>query len=1162
MDFRAILATLALATTFAVGAVAPTRGDEPERPTGFSGYLLDFRGLEKKSDGSVWREDFESDGVSWRYLYQSGSVNVTKHRRVSDVARSGGRSEYLRYEVQEPGAVVFGHYVDYPNIYGETSPSLWVRSDRPGVSLAALVVFPKTLRPDNDLPVVALVPGSSYQKPGDWQELSFPDGLRKTLEKTVQSIRGENKIPLNAECAYIRQLVLISEARAGTYSLWIDDVEIKEHLSPAVGSLREWEQNSTFNPINLLSCRLKLSNAPIFGQDDFTDSDVYGREPFAIDQELVKRKNKRKLEFAADAVPDGSGTNVAETPLKKQFAVSPTFNTSSLFLQSQSDEAPPSIDEMIARRDSTSQDSPTTVGQASFMEFGDISKTIAPVAFSPADQESGGDSVSTSGGQAQENLIVGSGTLADPEDAATESFRRRDDRLVADAKFRAGLLETPDGRNIYSIRAIEYQGESFAFLKQLGFNAIWLSGAPSAKQLYDAEELGIWLVAAPPVGANLVSEGDVERVKSEEKTRQNNASEKQKTLTEDTFELRRYANVAGSDESIFGGVKISSAYDPVLLWNMGSGLKTSSMTALQSDLRTTRSLDPLGRPIIGAVETGVDAYSQEGRLDALMLAREPLQSSLEMNDYGEWLVKYQQLATNSRAVFWNRIQTQPTASATLQRQFCGMADESPGVVSYEQMRQLVRLSMRAKCRGLLFSSYSPLDAKDHKTQYRATALEAINLELQLIEPWFALGEPEPELIETSEPSIGGILSKTKRSLLFVPVSLESNNQYVMGRDAADNLSATAPAREGYSPDLLVPGALRKIVSRRRAGGCCFILEDGSMNSLLFFTQSDSLSQKTLERAPAYGKRLAKLAISLARKRLDLYEQTVYSLRYVEERGYFPKSAPKSPALGEMVEKIAKQIDEAEIFLQRRDASQAYLAAERATREIREIERNFWLAATRNEITRPVTPLSTTFYDMPAYLELYDKLVSGKLQPLGNNLIAGGDMENQETFQNGGWRVFVEESALAGSVVLDGYSPETDTSPDGVKRPAGRVLKLKVVPKPGYENKIPQQTETATVSVETAFNAKMGQMICFQGWIKIPEELSNSVDGVEIYDDQGGRGLALRFKKAMGWTRFAFYRLSVNDGPMRIRIAMSGVGEVWLDDVAAYSLGSPHSEVEQ
>ena len=1133
-----------------------TLGDEPEKPAGFSGYLLDTRGLEEKNEDAIWREDFESSGVSWRYLYQEGSVNVDEHRRVYDFARDGQRSEYLSYEVEEPGVVVFAHYVDYPAIYPGVSPSLWVRSDRPGVSLAALVVFPKTLRPDNGKPFVALVPGATYQRPGEWQKLDFPQGLEKTFERTVQSIRGEHKAPVSVDCAYIRQILLISEARAGHYSLWVDDLEIEEHLSPSVESLREWERDSAFEPINLLSCRLKLSSAPIFGHDDFIDSDVYGIEPFGIDQEKVAEKNKRKLAFVDGRVSRG----LANSDQSKSFAnadaqTSATFDAANFFLQSRWDGRIPIGNETIARNATNARE--PGVGQANFLKGSGVMTHIANASFDASLQApNDGAMIAQNQNPEPAPLVAGSGTLSDPEDAATESFRRHNDRLVADAQFRNGLLETTGDQRIYSIRAIEYQGESFAFLKQLGFNAVWIAGAPTAQQLADAEEIGIWLIAAPPTASNLVSEADVAQATARMKQKQ----EADNAFTQNVETSRLYANAASQDgDALFGGVQVTAAYAPVLLWYVGAGLDSNSLQTAQSDFQAIRLLDPLKRPIIGSVNNGVEAYTQEGALDAVMLTREPLTTSLDLNDYAEWLVKYQNLATNPRAVFWNKIQTQPTISATLQRQFLGMADETPGIVSYEQMRQLVRASMRARCRGLLFSSLSRLDAKDHKTQYRAAALEAINLELQLIGPWFALGDPEQEFATTSTPSIKGIVSRTKRSFLFVPFSAEPNNQYVMGQDAVNNLSATIPAREGYSPDLLAPGALRKIVSKRRAGGCWFTLDEGNMNSVLFFTQSDSLSQKISERAPAFGTRLAKLSLSLARKRLDLYEQTVYVLRYVEEHGRFPRSAPNAPALGAVVERVADQIDEAEVFLRRRDASQAYLAAERATREIRKIEREFWTAATRNEIARPVTPLSTSFYDMPAYLELYDKLLSGALRPTSGNLIVGGDMEDQRTFVNGGWRVFVDANpTLNASAAIEDYQPDSDAI--AVKKSAGKILKLQCAPQTGMENRIPQQVETAILNVETEFNVSMGQLICFQGWIKIPRDLTNSVDGIEIFDDQGGRGLALRFKKQMGWTQFAFYRLATNNGPMRIRFALSGVGEVWLDDVAAYALGPSPSPV--
>ncbi|MBQ4196203.1 MAG: hypothetical protein II622_08825, partial [Thermoguttaceae bacterium] len=111
--------------------------------------------------------------------------------------------------------------------------------------------------------------------------------------------------------------------------------------------------------------------------------------------------------------------------------------------------------------------------------------------------------------------------------------------------------------------------------------------------------------------------------------------------------------------------------------------------------------------------------------------------------------------------------------------------------------------------------------------------------------------------------------------------------------------------------------------------------------------------------------------------------------------------------------------------------------------------------------------------------------------------------------------------------------------------------LHIVVSPQVAGQPPAEAECPAIIAEVGFNTRIGQLICIQGWIKIPRDLTNSVDGVEIYDDQGGKALALRFKQASEWKRFAFYRISTNDGPMRLRFAFSGVGEVYLDDVAAY-----------
>ena len=1107
----------------------------PEKPSGFTGYLLDTKGLDQDGKEAAWSETFESPGVSWRYLYQDGSVKILSHQRVGEESHQGERSELINYEVEEPGVVVFGHYVDYPGIFEETSPSVWVRSDRPGVTLAALVVFPKTLRPDTGTPVTALLVGMSYDRPGEWQKLKFANGLTQTLENTVQAIRGEHKLPLDKNCAYIRQIALISEARYGRYSLWVDDLEISEHIRPENKLLRNSERVSRFDPINLLSSRLQASQSPIFWQNA-EENDMYGTEPFAIDEEKVKA-NEKKLKFSTDALASNTFSQnlVPTTNNKLEFEPETIFPKNQVqgFGSATDRNVQPSFEEslfQLSANDEFTSDN-TSIAQRS-RQFGETSiptrvenkGKVGQTGFVDAEY-SNNNQVAQTGFDTPEDffglsstpdyqalhpvdyLVSGSGTLDSSEDAAEIGFFRQGEKLVPNVQVTSGGNIETNERRVYSIRAIEYNNEPFAFLKKLGFNAVWLHAPPTQEELQQANEVGMWLIAQPPTGEQLVP----------------NSTE------------------GGSDpKAFFGGGRPNAVYDPVIAWDLGRRLRLINHAEIQRNIQIIKELDPHRRPILASIYNGTPAYTSGAKVDVVLLDREPLLTSLDLNDYGDWLLNYKNLASFGVTAFWNLIQTQPQYSATLQRQYFGKVEETPGLVSYEQMRQCVRLSMRAGMRGLIFTSNSRLDAKDRQTQYRACALEALNLELQFLLTWFAMGNAETSLLDTSSDELSAFTMKMKRAALVAPISTASDNQFVMGQDAVYDWGTTISVPESYSPDLLTPGALRKILTKRRAGGSSFSLEEGSMNSLIFFTQSDALCHKMTEQALAYGRRMAELTINLARKRLDLYEQTVYGIQYVKEHGASSQKTPEVPLLGPILNKAYAQLDEAEQSLRRRDASQAFLMAERATREMRKAERDFWEQATKTEIARPVTPLSTSFYDMPVYLELYEKLVSGKLRASGPNLILGGDMENPNAARQNGWQIYTEQSVnLNGQVVYDSVA----------KRTGERGLHIVVSPQ--VAGQPPAEAECPAIIAEVGFNTRIGQLICIQGWIKIPRDLTNSVDGVEIYDDQGGKALALRFKQASEWKRFAFYRISTNDGPMRLRFAFSGVGEVYLDDVAAY-----------
>ncbi|MBP3530016.1 MAG: hypothetical protein J6K25_02385 [Thermoguttaceae bacterium] len=1110
--------TVALVLASTLSAIFALSSELDAAPPALERPAFDASGLEPTPPEPSWRETFETPGVSWRYLYQEGEVEILEHRRVDDFAFSGKRSERLRYEAKKPGVVVFGHYCDYPAFYNETAPSVRVRADRPGVSLAALVVFPKTLRPDTKTPLTALLPGSTYTKTGEWERLGFPQDFQGLLDETTRALRGEHRIPVDADGAYIRQLVLITEARRGTYSLWLDDLEIVEHIPANRDGLRLSERGARFNPTNLLSCRLKLTETPIFWRaDDANDSSVYGEEPFAIDREQAEKNERVPLVFARDAVapPPPSPASAAsrstrpKASYEQALAVLPSLSPEPFAPASPNAllAAAPRSDDAVGQVAFAGSDAPNAARVASADYAADPSNDVRPPVESPTDE-----------------LVSGSGTLADPFDAATEDFARPGERLVADARFGSGgRLETANGR-VYALRAVESQNEPFAFLKKLGFNAVVLQTPPTAAQLKEANDAKIWLIAPAPIGAETVRSVDFDA----------------KTPVEETAAVAAEPRPNPADSSVpeyFAGTAATDAYDPVLLWHMGT-LKRSEIAAFRLQAAKIRALDPRDRPLVGALVDGLDEYSQDGGLDALILDRRPMQTSLDLNAYGDWLVDCQYHSTNPSVVFWCQIQTQPAFGATRQRQAFGVVEESPGVVSFEQMRQQARLATRAGCRSLFFASRSRLDAKDRATQYRAAALELLNLELQTLAPWVALGVAERETTRSNSPTLGAVVSRAKHASLVAPISLERNNQFAMGQTAVNNWSATIATPEGYAPDLLLPGALRKVQATRRAGGSAFNLDEGSLSSLLVYTQSDLTTRSTAERAATFGPRMAELAIKLARMRLDLYEETVYRLRYLEERGASPRSAPRSPNLGSVVEKTNAALLQADRYLELRDDSEAYLAAERATRELRAIERQFWSDATRNELTRPTTPLSTSFYDMPEYLELYENIISGSIRPVGDNLIRGGGFENAATWNADGWRLNYNASpTVSANVSFENVAARSGSNG------------LRVVVS-AAKDRAPVEVEAPAATLETEFQTRVGQTICVQGWIKIPQTLTNSVDGVKIYDDQGGEALALRFRDATDWRRFAFYRRAINDGTTRLRFEFSGLGEVLLDDVVA------------
>ena len=170
---------------------------------------------------------------------------------------------------------------------------------------------------------------------------------------------------------------------------------------------------------------------------------------------------------------------------------------------------------------------------------------------------------------------------------------------------------------------IEHRGESFDFLKSLGFNVIQLKATATDEQLEAARRLDLWIVCPPP--------------------------------------------------SSVGLSPIGFSHDRVLAWSVGDKLTGRNLQNVQQLVREIRENDMRqGRPIVGAANSHWVRFAQQ--LDILNVGLEPVGTSFLASQYSSWISQRSQTIANSKPV-WADIQTE--LSSALKKQINAIARQVP-----------------------------------------------------------------------------------------------------------------------------------------------------------------------------------------------------------------------------------------------------------------------------------------------------------------------------------------------------------------------------------------------------------------------------------------------------------------------------------------------------
>jgi hypothetical protein len=139
-------------------------------------------------------------------------------------------------------------------------------------------------------------------------------------------------------------------------------------------------------------------------------------------------------------------------------------------------------------------------------------------------------------------------------------------------------------------------------------------------------------------------------------------------------------------------------------------------------------------------------------------------------------------------------------------------------------------------------------------------------------------------------------------------------------------------------------------------------------------------------------------------------------------------------------------------------------------------------------------------------------------------------------------------------------PDLPASPP--KRPPDGRFCLRLTVQPEDAKRPPAALERTFLAVSSpVVRLHPGALVRITGWIRIPEPIQASPDGVLFFDSIGGEPLALRLVGPTPWRKFTLYRRVPASGQVSVTMALTGLGTAYFDDIRVEPLLPTHAPVQ-
>ncbi len=186
----------------------------------------------------VFRQSFDAGPTSWRAEYDPKLFRPLRHERQSAEHHEGEGAESLRCLTAAAGVPIrFVHSLRPAVAIEDLTLTVWVRSTEAGHQLQMRIVFPGETDLETGQPLTALITGSKYTTPNEWQELTCrctTTAMRDALIRTRSRFRDTAR-SISADGVYVDQAVLAATGgiKAGPIDFAFDDLTFGPIVEPA-----------------------------------------------------------------------------------------------------------------------------------------------------------------------------------------------------------------------------------------------------------------------------------------------------------------------------------------------------------------------------------------------------------------------------------------------------------------------------------------------------------------------------------------------------------------------------------------------------------------------------------------------------------------------------------------------------------------------------------------------------------------------------------------------------------------------------------------------------------------------------------------------------------------------------------------------------------------